>query len=323
MTLVEEILSKRELLVIIGVENHSTLYNPNIFNNIWNFPESLPSKDVLIIPVSGLDKTFYLSPNKTMCYGRSLWLLFVESSSFNNNAILFETFPQTDKNSYFTDRIKFLQKCNCKTVTICDIGVYKSRALINLLNSAISELATYNISVCLATILGYNSRGYTDIEIEDETITYQKEYYLKSDKEVSAINDRFSFIQIDRKFKISELYQLCSLTKSQTEIFLQKIKLDARAYEDTLQGLLEAGFLKIFIKSLNKGDSFDFVSLNDKLSNIGFKGDIIDDQWTITYNKLCGKIIQANQKNREMFVEELISAIEQNINTTINFLHKI
>ena len=44
MTLAEEILYKRELLVFIGVENHSTPYHPRLFSQIWDIPKEIPAQ---------------------------------------------------------------------------------------------------------------------------------------------------------------------------------------------------------------------------------------------------------------------------------------
>ena len=248
----------------------------------------------------------------------------MESLCLSHNAILFDSFPQTDENNYFTEEtIKFLQKSNCGTVAVCDMGVYKSRSLVNLLNSAISSLGIYNISVCLTPILGYNSRGYTDIEIGEESSMYTKEFYLQSDSEVSVINDKFHFVQIDKKFNFSELCQICSLTKNPAESILQGIILQAKGYKETLEPLWKAKVLQKIIESRGKGDSFDFKSLEENLSKCGFKGNLIDPEWPSIYDYLCRKIKQANQTNRNSCVQELISAIGNNINATISFLNLI
>lgn len=323
MTLAESILSKRELTVFIGVENHSTPFNPFLFNKIWNIPQTESSKELLIIPINGLGESFMLSKKREMCYGRSLWILFVDSPYFSHNAFLFDTFPQTDENNYFnSDCIDFLQKANCKVVSICDMGIYKSRSLVNLLNSALSSLGKHSISICLSIILGYNSRGYTDVEIGDESSIYQKEFYLHSDIDVSVMNDRFYFIQIDRKFSMSELFLICSQTKSYAESKLQQIKEAAQPY-NTLKTLWDYGFFHKTIESLNKSDTFDFVSLEKNLSKMGFNGDLIDCSWTSTYQRLCRDIRMSNQNMRSKYIKKLIFAIGKNINSTINFVKSI
>lgn len=324
MTQIEFLLSKRELSVFIGVENHSTPYNPLLFNKIWELPDSLPSKDLLIMPINGLGEPYMLSKEKVMCNGRSLWVLFVESPSLVHYAFLFDTFPQTDENNYFTDEcIQFLQKSNCCSVAVCDIGVYKSRSLVNLLNYAISSLGKYNMSVCLATILGYNSRGYTDIETEDEKSKYKKEYYLRSDIEAAVVSDSFYFIQIERWFNMFELFKICCQTKSPAEVKLQEIKEQAKDYRDSLKPLWDAGFFRIFITSLDKGDSFDFDGLDNKLKECGFKGELVDANWCSKYDELCSKIRRAKQNDRGFYVQDLISAIDKNIKSTINFVKLI
>ena len=324
MTLTEDLLSKRELIVFIGVENHSTPYNPLLFNAIWGLPESLPSNNLLIIPINRLGRPYMLSNERMMCYERALWVIFVDSPFFTHYAFLFDTFPQTDDNNYFTnENLQFLQKTNCSSVGICDIGVYKSRSLVKLLNCAISSLGKYNITVCLVTILGYNSRGYTDIEIEDEHSTYQKEYYLHSDIEKAVTDDNFYFIQIDKKFKLPELLMICCFTKSQVEVKLQEIKEQAAGYIRNLKPLLDATYIKIFIESLNKGDKFDFATLENNLKEWGFKGDLIDTQWSYIYEKLRRNVEIPNKDNRGPNVQKLIEAISNNINSTINFVKSI
>jgi len=324
MMLTEDLLSKRELVVFIGVENHSTPYNPLLFNEIWVLPDSLPSKDLLIIPINQLGESYMLSSKKIMCYGKSLWVLFVDSPYFSHYAFLFDSFPQTDDNNFFTDEhIQFLQKINCTSVAVCDIGVYKSRSLVNLLNCAIQSLGKYNLTVCLTTILGYNSRGYTDIESNDEKTTYNKEYYIHSDIESAVVNDSFYFLQIDGKFKLSELCVICSHTKSQAESILQEIKEQSEGYILYLKPLWDANFFREFIKSLDKGDGFDFDNLENKLEKFGFKGDLIDSQWNSKYDRLCRNIRKSNQNNRGIYVLELISEIGKNINSTISFVKSI
>lgn len=324
MKLTEELLSQRELVVFIGVENHSTPYNPLLFNKIWGLPDSLPSKDLLIIPINTLVESYMLSKERIMYYGRSLWVLFVDSPFFTHYAFLFESFPQTDDNNYFiNENILFLQNNNCTSVTICDIGIYKSRSLVNLLNCAISSLGKYNMSVCLATILGYNSRGYTDIENEDEKLKYQKEFYLHSDTETSVMNERFNFIQIKEKFKISELFKICCQTKSPAESKLQEIKEQAEGYSNTLKTLLDVKFFEKYIVSLDKNNQFDFISLEINLKKMGFKGELIDTQWADKYKKLREKIEKSDQNKRGFYVQELINAIGENIKSTINYIKSI
>lgn len=324
MTITEDLLSKREVTIFIGVENHSTPYNPLLFKKIWAIPDSLPSKDLLIIPINGLEKPYMVSPKRIMCYGKSLWVLFVDSPFFSHNAFLFESFPQTDENNYFTDdRIQFLQKINCSSVAVCDIGVYKSRSLVKLLNHAIVSFGKYNITVCLVTILGHNSRGFTDIEAGDEKTIYLKEYYLHSDIEGTAMNESFYFIQIEKKFQLSDLFMICCQTKSQVESKLQEIKEQAKSYIDPLKPLWKSGALKIIIESFNKGDSFDFVSLENNLKKMGFRGNLIDAQWNSIYEKLCQNIRESNKENRNSHVKKLIDTIGRNIDFTIKFLEKI
>lgn len=324
MTFTEELLSQRELITFIGVENHSTPYNPLLFNRIWELYDLLPSKDLLIIPINGLEKSYMLSKERIMCYGRYLWVLFVDSPFFLHYTFLFETFPQTDDNNYFTTEcIQFLQNINCCTVAVCDIGVYRSRSLVNLLNKAISSLEICNITVGLVTILGYNSRGFTDIETEDEKSTYQKEYYLHSNIEPPIKNNSFYFIQVDRKFNLSDLFEISCQVKNPAELKLQEIEKQAEGYINILKPLWDAGVLRTFIKTLNKGDSFDFISLESKLNKWGFNGNLIDKQWNCVYDRLCRNIRMSNQNNRGAYVIELISAIGKNINSTINFVKSI
>lgn len=324
MTLAEDILSKRELLVFIGVENHSTSYHPCLFNQIWDIPDMIISKDLLIIPIHGLGKPYKVSKNQISCYGRSLWLLFVESSTLTHYAFLFDSFAQTDENSFFSEtQIRFLTQGNCRTVVVCDIGVYKSRSLVNILNSALSSLVVSNISVCLATILGYNSRGYTDIETDDEHIVYTKDFYLRMEVEVPVINDSFRFLQIERKFHEYDLFQICSFTKNPAETKLQELKKEAMAFERDLKPLWDLGFIKKFIETLNKGDAFDFNSLETKLEKMGFKGNLIDSQWDVIYEKLCRNIRESKNNDRSDHVQKLIKAIGDNINSTINYIKSI
>lgn len=324
MTLLEEIISTRELMAFIGVENHSTSYKPYLLSDIWDIPDKMPPKDILIIPVQGLDKAYEVSKERVSCYGRFLWVIFVKSPFLNHNAILFDAFAQTDDISYFSDeQLAFLKKSNCRTVTICDIGIYKSRSLVKMLNSALNSLASHEIVVSLATILGYNSRGYTDIETEDETKLYTKEFYLSNDVEENVINDKFHFFQINRKFKVHELMIISSLTKSIVEIKLHKMKNDANAYEKSLKPLWDLGAISAIIKSFDKSESFDFNSLDAWLNDVGFKGDIFDGQWPITYKRLCEKIQEADIKNRSHYVDELISAIGKNIETTLKYIKAI
>lgn len=324
MTLLEDLLSKRELAVFLGVENHSTPYNPFLFNKIWFIPDSLPTKNLLIIPINGLGESYKLSKEMVMCHGIAFRVLFVDSPYFTHYAFLFDSFPQTDENNYFTSNcIQFLQKLKCSTIVVCDMGVYKSRSLVNLLNNAITSLGKYNITVCLATILGYNSRGFTDIEIGDESAIYQKDYYLQSDIEVAVTNDHFNFFQIDRKFNLSSLFTICCQSKSPAESKLQEIKEQAQGYIHTLKPLLDANFFRTYIKTLYKGGSFDFISLETNLKKWGFKGNLLDSHWDAIYEKLCRNIRMSNPNNRESHVYELISAIGSNINNTIKFIQSI
>jgi hypothetical protein len=324
MTFLEEIIQKRELLMFIGVENHSTPYNPRLFSKLWYIPENIPNKNVLIVPIRGLGEPYLLFDNQEKCYDKSLWILFVESSVLNHNVILFESFPQTDENTYFTAKtLAFLRKCNCFCVTICDIGVYKSRSFVNLLNSAISSLATHQISVCLATILGYNSRGYTDIETGKENAIYNKNYYLQSSVEVSIMGDVFEFIQIDNKFTLVDVYKLCSITKNPADTIIQSIKKEAALYESSLKPLIDSGALKLILSSFNKSDTFDFVLFAKYLAKIGFKGELIDSQWNAAYEKMCNRIKKSNNEERGFKVQELISAIIKNINSTISLVKSI
>lgn len=324
MTPIEELLCKRELIEFIGVENHSTPYNPLLLSEIWSLPKNLPSKDLLILPMKGLGESYILPTEKVMCFGRSLYILLVDSPYLNHYSFLFESFPQTDDNNYFTTNcIEFLQQVNCSSVTICDIGIYKSRSLVNLLNNAILSLGSYSISVCLVTIIGYNSRGYTDIENEDEKSKYNKNYYLQTDIESKILSDSFCFIQIENKFSLSELFMICSQTKNKAETKLQEIKEQGVGYINTLKPLWDADFFRTFIPSFGKGDSFDFISLNNKLTQMGFKGDLIDKQWDSKYEKMCSNIRISNQSNRGFYVMELTKAIGHNIISTINLLKSI
>lgn len=324
MKLIEDLLSKRETAVFIGVENHSTPYNPLLFSKIWSLPENLPSNNLLILPIDGLSEPYLLSKERMTLFDKKLWVLFVKSHNFTHNAFLFDSFPQTDDNTYFTkESIEFLtNEIHCRTVVICDMGVYKSRSLINLLNCAISSLEEYNISVCLAIILGYNTRGYTDIEVENECDKYQKDYYLHSDIEANIVSDNFNFLQIESWFKFSDLFLFCSLSKSQAEIKLQMLKQEALPY-NALKTLWDYGFINKTIESLNKGDSFDFKNLENNLSKMGFKGELIDSDWKTKFDTLCRDIRISNKSNRAHYVEKLISAIGDNINTTTYFVNLI
>ena len=324
MSLAEDIFLKRELIMFMGVENHSTLYNPLLFNELWKIPKEVPLKDILIIPILGLGEPYRLLNDQVSFCGKHLWFLFVNSSFLLHNVILFESFPQTDDNNFFNKKeITFLEKSNCRCVTVCDMGVYKSRSLVNMLNSAISSLGTHNISICLATILGYNSRGYTDIETGSENTTYQKDYYLQSNIEVAVQNDNFHFVQIDKKFSLSNLYSLCCLTKNPAETTRQQIKDKAAGYEISLKPLVDSGALELILTSFNKGDSFDFKLFNEYLSKIGFKGDLIDSQWNSIFEKICNKIKSSNYIDRRFHVQELIKAINNNINLTISLVKSI
>lgn len=324
MTLAENLLSKRELLVFIGVENHSMPYHPMLFSLIWNIPKEISAKDILIIPIQGLPVPYQISTEKVQCNGRALWILFVQSNVLLHYAVLFDSFAQTDENTYFSSScLTFLQKSNCRAVTVCDMGVYKSRSLVNLLNSTMNSLACSNIVVNLLTVLGYNSRGATDIETEEECLVYTKEFYLQSDIETTVLNGNFNFLQIDRKFKLLNFYKICGMVKNPAEVKLQEIKKEASVLEQTLKPLWEADYFRLFIKSLNKGDSFDFDSLNKKLLELGFKGDLIDNKWFSVYNRLCNSIKNSPKENRENLVIELISAIGNNINSTLSYIKEI
>ena len=324
MTLAENLLLNRELLAFIGVENHSTPYHPLLFSLIWNIPKEIPSKDVLIVPIQGLPEPYKISNEKVLCNGKALLILFVQSNVLLHYAILFDSFAQTDENTYFSSScLTFLKKSNCRAVTICDIGVYKSRSLVNLLNSSISSLACSCIVVNLLTVFGYNSRGATDIETEDETLIYTKEFYLQSDIETTVLNGNFNFLRIDRMFKLLDFYKICSMVKNPAEVKLQEIKRDAGALEQVLKPLWDADFFRDFVESFNKGDSFDFESLNKKLLKMGFKGDLIDSKWSSTYDRLCNDIRNSAKENRGYNVQKLIFAIGNNINSTFSYIKKI
>ena len=101
------------------------------------------------------------------------------------------------------------------------------------------------------------------------------------------------------------------------------MKNDANAYEKSLKPLWDLGAISTIIRSFDKGESFDFNSLDAWLNNVGFKGDIFDDQWPITYKRLCKKIQDADIKNRSYCVDDLIFAIEKNIETTLKCLKAI
>ncbi len=324
MTLAENLLSKRELLVFIGVENHSVPYHPMLFSLIWNIPKEISSKDILIIPIQGLPIPYQMSTEKIQCNGRALWILFVQSNVLLHYAVLFDSFAQTDENTYFSSScLAFLQKSNCRAVTVCDMGIYKSRSLVNLLNSTMDSLSCSNIVVNLLTVLGYNSRGATDIETEDESLVYTKEFYLQSNIESTVLNGNFNFLQIDRRFKLLDFYKICSTVKNPAEVKLQEIKKEASVLEQLLKPLRDVDFFRYYIKSLNKGDSFDFDSLNKELLELGFKGDLIDNKWSSIYDRLCNNIKNSTKESREDYVLELIFAIENNINSTISYIKEI
>jgi hypothetical protein len=324
MTLAENLLQDRELLVFIGVENHSTPYHPLLFSLIWNIPKEVPSNDILIIPIKGLSEPYKISNEKVLCNGKALLILFVQSNVLLHYAILFDSFAQTDENTYFSSScLTFLKKSNCRSVTICDMSVYKSRSLVNLLNTSISSLACSNIVVNLLTVLGYNSRGATDIETEDEILIYTKEFYLQSDIDATVLNGNFNFLRVDRMFKLPDFYKICSMVKNPAEVKLQEIKKNASALEQILKPLWDADFFRVFIKGLNKGDSFDFESLNKELLKMGFKGDLIDIKWASTYDRLCNNIRNSSKENRGDNVQKLISAIGNNINSTFSYIKSI
>jgi hypothetical protein len=171
--------------------------------------------------------------------------------------------------------------------------------------------------------LGYNSRGATDIETEDEILIYTKEFYLQSDIDATVLNGNFNFLRVDRMFKLPDFYKICSMVKNPAEVKLQEIKKNASALEQILKPLWDADFFRVFIKGLNKGDSFDFESLNKELLKMGFKGDLIDIKWASTYDRLCNNIRNSSKENRGDNVQKLISAIGNNINSTFSYIKSI
>ena len=138
-----------------------------------------------------------------------------------------------------------------------------------------------------------------------------------------VVSDSFYFVQIERKVNLLELFMICCQTKSPAEVKLQEIKEQAKDYRDSLKPLWDAGFFRIFITSLDKGDSFDFDGLDNKLKECGFKGELVDAKWCSEYDKLCSNIRMSNQNNRSSYVQKLISVIGNNIDSTINFVEKI
>ena len=94
-------------------------------------------------------------------------------------------------------------------------------------------------------------------------------------------------------------------------------------YESSLKPLIDSGALKLILSSFNKSDTFDFVLFAKYLAKIGFKGDLIDSQWNAAYEKMCNRIKKSNNEERGFKVQELISAIIKNINSTISLVKSI
>ncbi|MFG6425892.1 MAG: hypothetical protein K1W14_05795 [Muribaculaceae bacterium] len=324
MTVLEEILKDRQLVVLLGIENHSIDFNISLFDELWDIPSIPQQTNILIIPIAGLDTPYKISNEKYSWLGYSYQVLFVKSYRFNHFYFLLDTFPQKIDNSYFTkERIRFLQQTHCSNVFVCDIGVYKSDSLMKMLESAILNLSCENITVGLATILGYNSRGATDIELEDETDKYTKDFYLRTDIVSTSINPNFEFIQIDRKFNFIELTQICSFSKNPAKIRLQRFKEIAKPYRDTLKLLWDCKAIETIIRSFSNGSSFDFNKLESSLKDWGFNGSLVDCNWNNQYSSICRNIRNANNTTIKREVDNLINLIGLNIKATLKLLETI
>jgi hypothetical protein len=294
-----------------------------LFSIQSNFKET----SAIVIPVKELNQDCIVSKSLVEFCGQKYKCIFIKNNQYDNFSFIFSTIKSSDVNLIEKTLSPFVSKSTCKQVVLCDIGILKKRDFIKLFNKVSKYLETYSIAVCLAAIIGYNTRGASDVETDkEEDIVTQGFYTTKDTNDSECIETHgFSFRQIKKVFNRSDIAYLCSRTKNSIESKLNEIKNEA--YKTNIEELCEQGIIDIGLDSRLKykqkiSESLDFLK-QIGLTNL-FVFNIVAPKWEQEYNTLLNNIhITKDDKEIIAKINEFIEQVKFDIRQMYKFIKSI
>jgi len=322
---IDFILDKRNITLFLSIENQSQYFGTRLMSSLFLIQSEIKDTNTIIIPVKGLDQDCLESNRLIEFCGQKYKCIFTKNDQYNNLAFILSTTKTSDSQLIEEFLYPFLSKC--KQVVLCDIGVLKKRDFIQLFNNVSKYLETSNVAVCLASIIGYNTRGASDVETFNEQDIVTPDFYkIKDSKDSECIESNyFIFRQIQNTFKRADIAFLCSRTKNSIESKLNEIKTEA--CKTNIKMLCDVGLIDKGLNSRLVND-YDICTSFDFLRNIGLTDllafNIVVPQWKQTYNTLFNKIHNIKDiKERNKKISEFITQVKNDIDQMYKFINEI
>lgn len=321
------ILKKRNITLFLGIENQSQYFGTRLITSLFSIQSNFKETSAIVIPVKELTQDCIVSKSLVEFCGQKYKCIFIKNNQYDNFSFIFSTIKSSDVNLIEKTLSPFVSKSTCKQVVLCDIGILKKRDFVKLFNKVSKYLETYSIAVCLAAIIGYNTRGASDVETDkEEDIVTQGFYTTKDTKDSECIETHeFSFRQIKKVFNRSDIAYLCSRTKNSIESKLIEIKNEA--YKTNIEELCEQGIIDKGLDSRLKykqkiSESLDFLK-QIGLTNL-FVFNIVAPKWEQEYNTLLNNIhITKDDKERIVKINEFIEQVKFDIRQMYKFVKNI
>lgn len=326
-SIIESILKKRNVTVFLSIENQSQYYGVKLMSPLFPLRLDVKDKNIILIPTNVLNNDCEVTPNVISYCGKEFRCVFTKTSQYNNNAFILSTVGDVNNEYVEGSLLPFINQTSCKQIVLCDIGVLKKRDFVQLYNNVSKCLETLNVAVCLASIIGYNSRGYSDIETEKEKDFVTHEFYLTKEHDDSeCVDDKlFRFRQISKVFDRSDIAYICSLTKNSIETKIKEIKNDAS--KTNIKMLCELGLID---KGLNSRLSNDcnIDTVLEFLSKIGLTNskafNILEPKWEYNYKQLLNKIINTKeQSQKSTLILDYIKVVKNDVNKIDKYISEL
>ena len=326
-SIIESILEKRNVTLFLSIENQSQYYGIKLMSSLFPLRPDVKDKNIILIPTNALKNDCEVTSKVISYCGKEYRCVFTKTSRYNNNAFILSTIGDVSIDCIETSWIPFINQASCKQIVLCDIGVLKKRDFVQLYNNVSKCLETSNVSVCLAAIIGYNSRGYSDIETEKEKDFVTQEFYLTKELDESeCVNDKlFRFRQITKVFDRSDIAYICSLTKNSIETKINDIKNDSSKTNIKMLcdlGLVDKGLNSRLSNDCNIDTVLEFLSKIGLTNSKAFN--ILEPRWEYNYKQLLNKILNTKeQSQKSTLISDYIKIVKNDINKIDKYISEL
>lgn len=324
---IDNILNERRITLFLGIENQSQYFGARLMASLFPIRSDIKEANTIIVPVKGLCEGCAVSNKPIEFFGQKYRCVFTKSDHYNSFAFIFSTIKSSDVDLIEETLEPFVESSKCNQVVLCDIGILKKREFVRLFNNVNRYLETTNIAVCLASIIGYNTRGASDIETGKEQVTVTSEFYKTRDLDESECVESKDLIfrQVQSLFKRSDIAFLCSRTKNSVESKLKEVK--AEALKTNIKMLCDLGLIDKGLGTRLANET-DINPIFEFLKKIGLTDlqafNIVTPEWKEDYTKGFRKIRESKAyEEKEKQISDLINKVKDDFNRMNNYIEEI